>query len=119
MNILLIVNESPWGSSLANTAARFAAAVLADGHQISAVYFHGDGVYNALPGRETDAGAIDLAAEWGRLADRHGVELLLCSAAAARRLPRRVTEFLPAPFRDAGLAEMLDWAWRCDRVVSF
>jgi tRNA 2-thiouridine synthesizing protein D len=119
VNILLIVNESPWGSTLADTAARFLKAALAGGHRVPAVFFHGDGVYNALPGRATDAGAADLARQWGRLGRDHGVELLLCSTAAARRLPHRVAESLEPPFREAGLAELLDRAVLCDRVVSF
>jgi len=119
VNILLIVNESPWGSTLAGAAVRFLEAAQSVGHRVPAVYFHGDGVYNALPGRVSDAGATDLTTAWCRLGRDHGVDLLLCSAAAARRFSAQVAESLEAPFREAGLAEMLQWAASCDRVVTF
>lgn len=117
MNILLVVNASPWGGTLANTALRFLRAALADGQQVSAVWFQGEGVYNALPGRATDPGATDLLQAWIEAAAAHGAELLLCSGAALRRLPAQPSP--PAPFREAGLAEWLERAGACDRVVAF
>ncbi len=119
MNILLIVNASPWGSTLANTALRFARAALAAGTPVPAVYFQGDGVYNALPGRVTDAGATDLADGWAALAEDHDVDLLLCSSAAARRWSAKMAELVPAEFREAGLAELVGRLEDCPRVVSF
>ncbi len=119
MNILLIVNESPWGSTLANAALRFLRAAPAAGHRISMVYFRGEGVYNALGGRVTDAGAVDLSAEWVRLGREQGADLLLCSSAAGRRLSRQAMDSVDAAYREAGLAELLSAALRCDRVVTF
>ena len=58
MKILVIVNESPWGSSLASTALRFVHAACAAGHEVPAVFFHNDGVYNALEGEVSDGGLI-------------------------------------------------------------
>ena len=115
MNILLIVNESPWGSTLANTALRFARAALEEGMNLRGVYFRGDGVYNALQGRATDSGAQDLSAAWSAIAGEHGVALMLCSAAATRRLPAAV----PGPYREAGLAELFEMMSLSDRVVAF
>lgn len=119
MNILLIVNASPWGSTLASTALRFARAALASGDGVPAVYFQGDGVYNALPGRVTDPGASNLAEGWAALAREHGVDLMLCSSAAARRWNREVAEAASGTFREAGLAELVGAMEDCPRVVSF
>lgn len=119
MNILLIVNESPWGSTLANTALRFLRAALERDFGVTAVFFQGDGVYNAQSGPDTDPGALDLRGEWTGLARRHGFDLLLCSGALARRLPAGSAQALQAPFRESGLTEMLTLASTSDRVVSF
>ena len=60
----MIVNASPWGSTLAATALRFARAASDDGDSL-AVYFQGEGVYNAMAGSVDDAGAVRLCAWLG------------------------------------------------------
>ncbi len=114
MKVLVIVNQSPWGSTLSVAALRLVRAMTADGVDIDAVYFRGDGVYNAQPGRASDAGTPNLAEAWSGLADSAGFPLLLCSSASSRRLdcaPER-------GFREAGLAEVLSRMAECDRVVK-
>lgn len=115
MKILVIVNVSPWAGSLAVTGLRLTRAMLGHGHDIGAVYFRDEGVYQAIAGRATDSGTPVLRDAWADLSREHGVPLLLCSAAAQRRLEQ-------APggrFREAGLAEVLELMRSCDRVVSF
>lgn len=115
MKILVIVNDSPWGSALPTTALRLTRTVLAAGKTVEAVFFRGDGVYNALPGRGSDAGMPALARQWCELSGSAGFQLLLCSAAANRRLDSSPGH----GFREAGLAEVLERMAGCDRVVSF
>ena len=119
MNVLLIVNESPWASSLANTALRFARTALAEGACVSAVFFQGDGVYNAFGGSTIDPGAEDLSQAWADLARQGAFQLLLCSSALARRIPLKQGRDLTAPYRAAGLVEMIELLDRSDRVLSF
>ncbi len=119
VSILLIVNASPWGSTLANTAWRFARAALDEGQEVAAVFFHGDGVYNAIPGRATDAGTHDLAAAWAALNEEFGVDLMLCSGSSGRRLSRADVDSLSPGFREAGLVEMHEMAAAGHRVVGF
>ena len=124
MDIFVIVNESPWGSSLAGTAQRFVEAALQNGCSIPAVFFQNDGVYNALPGLAADDGLPSPFEGWIRLSDDHGVQLLLCSAAIARRLDRQARNAIAVDepggsFHEAGLARMWDLAADCDRVVTF
>ena len=113
---LLIVNDSPWGSSLPLTALRFAEAAVGQGASLHAVYFQHDGVYNALAGAETDAGTPVLAERWAGLARESGCALWLCSSAAARRL---VGDAWRAPFEAVGKARFLEAVARCRRMVSF
>ena len=82
--------------------------------EIDAVYFRGDGVYNALPGRATDTGTPNLAEEWSGLSESVGFSLLLCSSSSSRRL-----DCAPGlGFRETGLAEVLSRMAACDRVVK-
>ena len=115
----MIVNESPWGSSLANLALRFLEAAVEAGMQVTAVFFRDDGVYNVLPASATDAGALDLCKAWLEVSETHGIDLMMCSAAAGRRFPRDLAESFPAPYRQASLMELIGLMEKCDRVVSF
>jgi sulfur relay (sulfurtransferase) complex TusBCD TusD component (DsrE family) len=115
VKILVIVNASPWGGSLAVTALRMVRAMVSHGYQIAAVYFREEAVYQALAGRVTDHGTPALRDAWLELLRLTGAPLLLCSAAAQRRLERPPE----AGFREAGLAEILDLMNTCDRVVTF
>lgn len=113
MKVLVIVNESPWGATLPVAALRLARAMLLDGCEIDAVYFRGDGVYNAVQGQAADSGTPRLSTEWAGLSESAGFPLLLCSSAASRRLDSAPAE----GFREAGLAEVLERMSRCERVV--
>ena len=115
MKFLVIVNESPWGSALALTAYRFVEASMEAGVEIAAVFFRGDGVYNAVRGEITDAGTPDLAGAWQQLAADRGMRMLLCSSSRSRRL----TTHAGPGFTDSGLAELIELARNCDRVVTF
>lgn len=119
MDILVIVNASPWGTSLPGAAYRFVTAALDLEQRVPAVFFHDDGVYNAVAGRMADDGLPAPQAQWAALARDNGIDLLLCSAAAARRMPEALAADLEKPFREAGLAEMLELMDGCDRVVTF
>ena len=115
MKFLVIVNESPWGSSVALSAWRFVHACLDSGVEVPAVFFRGEGVYNALSGEANDAGTENLTEAWLGFGARAGTRLLLCSSSRMRRLsapPNR-------GFTESGLTEMFDLMLTCDRVVSF
>lgn len=135
MKFLVIVNESPWGSCLALSAWRFVRASLDSGIEVPAVFFRGEGVYNALTAEATDAGTESLSVAWRDLETRAGVRLLLCSSSRKRRLPALPAQGLIGPdfiepgfagpdsmgqgFIESGLPEMFDLMLTCDRVVSF
>jgi len=115
MKILLIVNNSPWGSTLGLTALRFSRAMISEGMLLSAVFFREDGVYHALQGRVTDAGTPPTSEAWQEVGRSSGARLLLCSSSSQRRL-----EIAPGgEFREAGLAEMMELMAASDRVVTF
>lgn len=117
--VLVIVNTAPWASSLAGTAARFTQAACRAGLAVT-VFFHGDGVYNAVGGQLSDDGVPGPQSEWRRLAAECGVDLVLCPAASARRLSAADLERLPSMFRQAGLTHVLERAaQQACRMVHF
>ena len=115
MKVVVIVNESPWGSTLPVTALRLVRTLLLSEVEVDSIYFRGDGVYNALQGRACDAGTPDLAAEWTTLSSSSCFPLLLCSSAVSRRLDSSPGD----GFREAGLAEVMERLLSCDRVLAF
>lgn len=122
MKILAIVEHSPWGSCLPVTALRLLRSMSENGMAIDAVYFRGDGVYNALAGRGSDHDTPALADAWRDLARHCGARLLVCSSASRRRLDSAPGSGFPvseADFREAGLPEVMERMAACDRVVSF
>jgi sulfur relay (sulfurtransferase) complex TusBCD TusD component (DsrE family) len=118
MRILVTVGCSPWGSARSTLAWRFARAALHGGDEV-AVFFHDDGVYNALPGDLSDDGLESPQSCWQRLSAEQGVDMMLCPAATARRLPAARLEGLPASYQQVGLAGMLERMGRFERLVSF
>jgi len=115
VKFLVIVNESPWGSTLSLSACRFVNAALDCGVAISAVYFREEGIYNSLPGEAPDAGTPDLCSAWRDLARTAGFPLLVCSSSRLRRLAEP-----PANgFQSSGLTEMFELVLDSDRVVTF
>jgi len=119
VKILLIVNTSPWASTRGQCALRFAGAAVRAGLTLAAVYFRDDGVYTALPSAATDAGSLDLCEAWQALGEDSGIDLMLCSAALARRLPEGALTGMGSRFRPAGLVELVTVMQACDRVVTF
>ena len=80
----LIVLNAPWQGQAAQSAYRFAQAVLAAGHELRQVFFYGDGALALRPG-SVAADRPDLDRDWRELGSRHGVAILACTTAAERR----------------------------------
>lgn len=126
MKFALMVNGSPYRSQGAAGAYRFAAAAVAQGHEVVRVFFQGEGAYNAMRDANPPADEIQWSQQWRDLARDHGVDLALCSAAAERRgvlgEPGEDMEAFPAVadgFRVAGLGLWMDACLSADRVIVF
>ena len=115
MNILIVVNSSPWGTSLGLTALRFARAAVAEGMTVPAVFFREDGVFHTQRARVAQAGTPELADAWPEFAQSCGAQLLVCRSSGQRNL----AEAPGQAFREAGLAEMMELMADCDHVVSW
>ncbi|TAN46239.1 MAG: sulfurtransferase complex subunit TusD [Rhodospirillales bacterium] len=117
MKFAILVNEGPFNHQASDSAYQFAKAALAKGHQIFRVFFYYDGVYNASKLSEPPTDDRNVVANWGKLAEEHKLDLVVCVAAALRRGIK--DENLAAGFRISGLGQLIEAGIQADRLVTF
>ena len=117
MKIGVMVNEGPYQPQARARALLFCRAAMDAGHQIERVFFHHDGVNNATKLTEPPQDDRNVVARWAKLAEEHGVDLVVCVAAALRR--GIVEQNLAQGFRISGLGQLVESAIQSDRLVVF
>lgn len=109
-------------------ALLFAQAVLAGGHEIVRLFFYQEGVHSASANIVTPQDELDVAAMWRGFITEHGLDAVVCIAAALRRGVLNTEEAarygrqaanLPAPWELSGLGQLHEAAQIADRLVSF
>lgn len=128
MKYTLMVNEGPYQHQSSDTALQFARAALGKGHEIFRVFFYHDGVNNgtrlAVPPKDDRM----LQKEWAELAEKHGLDLVICIAAAQRRGLMDASEAkrqglnadnIAAGFRISGLGQLIEGGIESDRTLVF
>ena len=117
MKFGILVNEGPYNHQAADTAYQFAKAAIDKGHEIHRVFFYHDGVNNASKLTEPPQDDRNIVNRWTKLAEDHGVDLVVCVAAALRR--GIVNENLATGFRISGLGQLVESGIQADRLVTF
>jgi tRNA 2-thiouridine synthesizing protein D len=117
MKFGILVNEGPYNHQASDSAYLFAKAAIEKGHQIDRVFFYHDGVNNATKLTEPPQDDRHIVNRWTKLAEEHGVDLVVCVAAGLRR--GLVEANLAPGFRISGLGQLVEAGIRCDRVVTF
>lgn len=117
MKFGILVNEGPYQHQASDSAYLFCMAAIAKGHQVSRVFFYHDGVNNATRLTEPPQDDRNVVARWSRLAEEHGVDLVVCVAAALRRGIK--DEVLAPGFRISGLGQLVEAGIEADRLVTF
>ena len=113
----LLVLSAPTNGQGAAAALRFAQAALAAGHRLRQVFFHADAVAAAVH-LEAPLDEPQLEAAWATIAQRHGVPLLACETALARRGLDAVG--IPHGSVTPGtLGQFMLALGECDRVITF
>ena len=85
MKFGIMVNEGPYQHQASDTAYQFCRAAIARGHTVQRVFFYHDGVNNSTRLTEPPQDDRNVVARWTKLAEEHGVDLVVCVAAALRR----------------------------------
>jgi tRNA 2-thiouridine synthesizing protein D len=117
MKFAILVNEGPYQHQASDSAYLFCKAVLEKGHEIRRVFFYHDGVNNSSSLTEPPQDDRNIVARWGKLAEEHKVDLVVCVAAALRRGIK--DENLAAGFRISGLGQLVEAGIEADRLVTF
>ncbi|EIK96420.1 sulfur transfer complex subunit TusD [Pseudomonas sp. M47T1] len=119
---------SPAHAPSSRRALRFAEAALAGGHEIVRLFFYQDGVHSASGNVVAPQDEVDVAAQWRTLITEHGLDAVVCIAAALRRGVlneaeaqrwRRPAANLPAPWDLSGLGQLHEATQLADRLVTF
>jgi tRNA 2-thiouridine synthesizing protein D len=128
MKFTLVIHSAPYQSASADTALRFARALLASGHELYRVFFYRDGVHNAsaLASPPRDEHSLPLA--WQQLAREHQLDLVVCIAAAvrrgvldeneAKRYEKPAANLAPG-FELSGLGQLSEALIQSDRIITF
>ena len=117
MKIGILINEGPYTHQATDSAYLFARAAIEKGHQVSRVFFYHDGVNNSTRLTEPPQDDRHIVNRWSKLAQEHGVDLVVCVAAALRRGIK--DENLADGFRISGLGQLIEAGIQADRLVTF
>jgi tRNA 2-thiouridine synthesizing protein D len=128
MKFAIQVNEGPYQHQASDTAYQFAKAALAKGHEVMRVFFYHDGVNNGTRLTTPPQDDRHVVNRWAQLAEQHGLDLVVCVAAAqrrglvdegeAKRNGKDATNIAPQ-FRISGLGQLVEAGIQSDRLVVF
>ena len=128
MKYTLLINEGPYQHQSADTALQFARAALEKGHEIFRVFFYHDGVNNGTRLTVPPSDDRQLQKAWTELAQQHGLDVVICIAAAQRRgimdegeaKRQGLDAHNIAPgFRISGLGQLVEGGIQSDRLIVF
>jgi tRNA 2-thiouridine synthesizing protein D len=124
----IVVNEGPYTHQASDTAYRFTKAALDGGHEIFRVFFYHDGVNNGTRYTVPPQDDRNLQKMWSELAEQHGLDLVVCIAAAqrrgildageAKRHGKNGDNIAPG-FRISGLGQLIEAGIETDRIMVF
>jgi tRNA 2-thiouridine synthesizing protein D len=117
MKFALMVSEGPYTHQASDSAYQFAVAAIRRGHEVMRIFFYHDGVYNSTRLTEPPQDDRNIVNRWSALKEQHGIDLVVCVAAALRRGIK--DEVLAPGFRISGLGQLVDAGIKCDRTVTF
>ncbi len=128
MKYCIQVNEGPYQRQASDSAYQFTKAAVEAGHEIFRVFFYHDGVNNATRLGIPPQDDRNLPELWAGLAKDHGVDLVVCVAAAQRRGMLDENEAtrngkdannIHEAFRISGLGQLIEGGIQADRLVVF
>jgi len=128
MKFGILVNEGPYTHQASDSAYQFTKAALGKGHEIYRVFFYHDGVNNGTRLTTPPQDDRHIQKRWSALAEEHGLDLVVCVAAAQRRgivdadeakRHGKDADNIAPGFRISGLGQLVEAAIEADRIVVF
>jgi len=128
MNYCLHITAQPYSSQGATSALLFARELVQRGHNVSRVFFSGEGVLNGNAIACPPQDELNITQAWNDFAKDNGSELILCIASAlkygvvdeenAQRYERSQSN-LQEGFILSGLGQLVEASLLNDRLVRF
>ena len=124
----LAIYSAPYSSQASYTAYRFALALLENGHSLYRIFFYHDAIHTASSLTTPQQDEINFTAQWQTMAKMHGIDLVVCIAAALKRgllnqnesnRYEKPTHNLAEGFEISGLGQLVDAAVVSDRLITF
>ena len=128
MKFSIMVNEGPYTHQASDTAFNFTKAALGAGHEIFRIFFYHDGVNNGTRMTKPPQDDRHVVNRWSELAEQHGLDMVVCVAAAQRRGILDVEEAkrngkdgdnIAPGFRISGLGQLIEAGIQADRLLVF
>ncbi|MDH5798004.1 MAG: sulfurtransferase complex subunit TusD [Paracoccaceae bacterium] len=128
MKIGIVISEGPYTHQAADTAFHFAKNAIEKGHEVPRVFFYHDGVNVSTRLSIPPQDERHLQENWTSLAKDHGIDLVVCIAAAQRRglldeneASRQAKDAhnIADGFRISGLGQLIEMGIQTDRLVTF
>jgi tRNA 2-thiouridine synthesizing protein D len=117
MQFGILINAGPYTHQANDSAFHFVRAAIQKGHKVERVFFYHDGVNTSNKLTEPPQDDRHITNRWSKLAQEHGIDLVVCVAAALRR---GVKDQILAPgFRISGLGQLIESGMKSDRMVVF
>jgi tRNA 2-thiouridine synthesizing protein D len=124
----IMISEGPYTHQASDSAYQFTKAALDKGHEVFRVFFYHDGVNNGTRLTTPPQDDRNIVNRWSELAEQHGLDLVVCVAAAQRRGIADADEAkrngkdadnIAPGFRISGLGQLIEAGIQCDRLVVF
>ena len=128
MKFAIMINEGPYTHQSSDTAYQFTKAALDQGHEIFRVFFYHDGVNNGTRFTAPPQDDRHLVNRWSELGQEHGIDLVVCVAAAqrrgiideeeAKRHGKDGNNIAPG-FRISGLGQLIEAGIQAEKLIVF
>ena len=128
MKFGIVISEGPYTHQAADTAYHFVKSAIAKGHEVARVFFYHDGVNVSSRLTVPPQDERHIQNNWTTLAKEHGVDLVVCIAAAQRRglldeneakRQGKDASNIAEGFRISGLGQLIEMGIQTDRLVTF
>lgn len=117
MNILIIINDAPYGSEKAYNALRLALALPKEKEDVEVrIFLMADAVLCALPGQKTADGYYNLERMFKGLVSK-GAQIKACGTCADARGIRELT-LIPG-IELSTMSQLARWVIEADKVLTF
>ncbi|MCU0859578.1 MAG: DsrE family protein [Thermoplasmata archaeon] len=114
-DVLIVLNDAPYGNERSYNGLRLAITLQAKGNRVF-IFLMADAVTSALPGQVTPEGFYNIGDMLGRVIEKGGRVAACGSCMKARGLS---AEGMIGRVEQGSMALLSEWTEKCDKIHSF